>query len=62
MDLQERKISKWKEKEELYKEQSFDSSLAELGVNGAFLNAKEIIKEKKVEEKIIENSQLIIDN
>lgn len=62
MDLQERKISKWKEKEELFKEQSFDSSLAELGVNGAFLNAKEIIKEKKVEEKIIENSQLIIDN
>jgi len=55
MNLQEKKKPKWLIKEELNKTQSFDSSLAELGTNGEFLNAK------KDEEKSIDNSQLITD-
>lgn len=42
--LTERKIPKWKEKEERFKNQSFDASLEALGANGAFLNAKKIEK------------------
>ena len=44
MMFTERKIPKWKEKEEKFKNQSFDDSLVELGANGAFLNAKKIDK------------------
>ncbi|WP_159038395.1 hypothetical protein [Brumimicrobium mesophilum] len=44
MYLKENKIPKWKVKEELIKTQSFDSSLAELGTNGEFLNAKKVSK------------------
>lgn len=47
MYLQESKKPKWKEKEERYKAQSFDASLAELGTNAAFLNALEIDSELK---------------
>ncbi|HLV41901.1 MAG TPA: hypothetical protein VKY37_06465 [Brumimicrobium sp.] len=42
MMLRERKIPKWKEKEERFKNQSFDDSLERLGTNGAFINATQI--------------------
>ena len=44
MMLTERKIPKWKEKEEKFKNQSFDDSLEALGANGAFINAKKVEK------------------
>lgn len=47
MYLKERKLPKWKEKEELFKTQNFDASLAELGKNGAFINSKEIDEKLK---------------
>ena len=50
MNLQEVKIPKWKKKEDLFKTQSFDVSLVELGKNGAFLNAKEI--QKKIDSPV----------
>jgi len=42
MELTERKIPKWKEKEDFFKNQSFDDCLETLGINGAFINAKKI--------------------
>lgn len=44
MELTERKIPKWKEKEERFKNQSFDDSLETLGANGAFINAKKVVE------------------
>lgn len=42
MMLKESKIPKWKEKENKFKNQSFDDSLEALGANGAFINAKQV--------------------
>lgn len=47
MELTERKIPKWKEKEDFFKNQSFDDCLETLGINGAFINAKKIEKALK---------------
>jgi hypothetical protein len=60
MNLTERKIPKWKEREELFKNQSFDDSLETLGANGAFINAKKIVQTiqsptKKVKKVICED-------
>lgn len=46
MNLQETKKPKWKVRDELNKSQSFDSSLAELGINGEFLKAKKITEKE----------------
>jgi len=42
MLTQASKIPKWKRKEKENREASFDGSLNSLGVNSAFLNAKEV--------------------
>jgi len=43
-------MPKWKK--ELSKAKSFDAALTELGINGAFLNAKEIGQELKSPTKV----------
>ncbi|PWH86923.1 hypothetical protein [Brumimicrobium oceani] len=47
MELQVRKIPKWKIKQELNKTQSFDSSLAELGTKSELLAAQTVSEELK---------------
>lgn len=61
MLLRERKIPKWKEKEEAFKNHSFDDALETLGTNGEFINAKEIDRKiksptKKVQKVICEDN------
>ena len=47
MDLQEVKIPKWKNKKELFKKQTFDAALTELGKNGSFINPMEVEQQLK---------------
>lgn len=54
MELTERRIPKWKEREERVKNQSFDDSLLALGANGKFINAYKITQPIKSPTKRLE--------
>lgn len=49
--LQDRKIPRWKEKEELFKKGSFDEALESLGASEQFFTKKKD-KEKKEQKRV----------